>query len=207
MLQVLGRERKVGGQRKWGQACTLEERWAPCGQGVLKCTVQAGMHTFLGISVKFKSRQEKSNPRMWWPAVEKKTTWQASRTWPGASSRGPFKWSTSPGQHLQCWQDRISASLLSCIPITPLLSLSGRSLPVPLPLPPSCPSRLQDRAVGSQQHCAVFPLQYYPCLDYKCLPFPIQLALPSPFYHRDKPRKICTVSFSDDKSHAVLHSL
>ena len=106
---------------------------------------------------------------------------------------------TSPGRHLQCWQDPASANLLSCVPITSLQSLSG-SLPVSGPFPPSSPSRLPDRAGGSQQHWAVFPRQSYPCLDYKCPTFPIQLVLSSPFCHRDKPRKVWTLSFSDDKN-------
>lgn len=42
----------------------LGGKMSSSGQGVFKGTVQAGMHTFLGISVKFKSRQEMSNPRM-----------------------------------------------------------------------------------------------------------------------------------------------
>ena len=116
-----------------------------------------------------------------------------------ASSQGPFKSSTSPGRPLPCRQDPASANLLSCVPITSLQSLSG-SLPVSGPFPPSSPSRLPDRAGGSQQHWAVLPRQSYPCLDYKCPTFPIQLVLSSPFCHRDKPRKVWTLSFSDDKN-------
>ena len=193
VLQALRRERRVGGQRRWGQACTLEERWDPSEQGVIKCTVQAGRSTFLGISVKFKSRQGKSNPRMWGPDIEKRTTWQASPTW--SERAQAFKPCISPGRHLQCQRKPVTADLLSCFFITSLQSLSERSLPTP-----SFPSRLQGRVPRSQQHWAVFHLQSYPpAWIANALTFPSSWVLPSPFYHRDKQRKIYKLSFSDDK--------
>ena len=80
------------------------------------------------------------------------------------------------------------------------LPTESGSLPVSVPFPPSSPSRLPDRAGGSQQHWAVFPRRFNLCLDYKRPTFPIQLVLSSPFCHRDKPRKIWTLSLSDDKN-------